>query len=416
MAQKLRIEVARAFVPLLEPARYKGVWGGRGSGKSHAFAELLVEKAMMKAGLHAVCVREIQKDLKHSAKKLIEDKIRKFGVQQHFNILDKEIKTPGGGVIIFQGMQDHTADSIKSLESFDVAWIEEGQTISSRSLELLRPSLRAPGSEIWASWNPRNASDPIDTFFRGPTPFPGSICLKANYDSNPWFTAELEEERSHDERSNPVRYAHIWLGEYEPAAVGALFDRLTLHRNRRHEPPTLKRIVVAVDPNISSEPGADETGVIVCGLGEDGRGYVLEDATVKGGPTDWARRAVVMFDKWDADGVVIETNQGGEMCRLTLRTVRPTLPVVEVHATRGKHVRAEPIAALYATDRVSHVGTFPELENELCLITASGFDGSGSPNRADALVWGMAHLFPAMTKKVETNKPKLPKPSGHWMG
>jgi phage terminase large subunit-like protein len=148
---------------------------------------------------------------------------------------------------------------------------------------------------------------------------------------------------------------------------------------------------------------------------------VLEDLTCRGGPEVWSRVAVVAFDKWDADAVVIERNQGGDMCRHTLRTVRPTLPVVEVVASRGKHVRAEPIAALYALGKISHVGTFPELEQQMCLMTAGGFAGEGSPDRVDALVWGMSQLFSVMTRSTQpviippfVPKPIAPRP-GAWL-
>jgi len=124
---------------MLQASRYKALYGGRGSGKSHFFAECIVANAATTKGFRAVCVREVQKTLKESAKRLIEDKINTFGVVDQFNILNDSIGTPGGGTIIFQGMQDHTAESIKSLEGFHVAWVEEAQTLSPRSLELLRP-------------------------------------------------------------------------------------------------------------------------------------------------------------------------------------------------------------------------------------------------------------------------------------
>ena len=129
-------------------------------------------------------------------------------------------------------------------------------------------------------------------------------------------------------------------------------------------------------------------------------GYVLADVTTRGGPHQWAARAVAAYDRYEADAVVIEINQGGDMVRHTLQTVRPNLPIIEVRATRGKHVRAEPIAALYTMGRISHVGVFPKLEDQMCLMTAGGFEGEGSPDRVDALVWGFTELFPALTTKA----------------
>ena len=413
----IQLPTPRVFVPLLQPARYKGAYGGRGSGKSHFFAELMVETALMRDGFRAVCIREVQKTLKESAKRLIEDKIGSMGVGAEFDCLNTEIKTPGGGVILFQGMQDHTAESIKSLEGFDVAWAEEAQTLSARSLEMLRPTIRKPGSELWFSWNPRNAADPVDQLLRGHEPPPGAVVVRANYNDNPFFPQELADEREYDRRTKPDRYGHIWEGEYEPTAVGAIWDRANLHRNRRDKAPELKRIVVAIDPAVSAEAGSDEHGIVVCGVGADGRGYVLEDASLKGSPRQWAERAVAMYDRFDADAVVIERNQGGDMCRFTLESVRKPLRIVEVVATRGKHVRAEPISALYALDRVSHVGTFDKLEGQMCQMTAAGYEGEGSPDRVDALVWALTELFPAVTAAPRA-KPTIHRPvvTGAWMG
>lgn len=404
----LRIPTPRVFLPLLEPARYKGVHGGRGSGKSHSFSELAIERCVLDHGTRVVCVREVQKDLKDSVKLLLEDKIRAFELGSLFGTQRDLITTPGGGVIIFQGMSDHTAESIKSLEGFDIGYVEEAQTLTSRSLELLRPTIRKPGSELWFSWNPRHASDPVDELLRGPTPPPDSIVVRANYSDNPFFPAELEAERQYDEAHNPARYGHIWLGEYEPQAIGAIWDRLTIHRNRRSEAPKLSRILVSVDPPISSEAGSDEAGIVVTALGDDNRGYVLDDCSMRGSPQAWAERAIAAYDLYEADAIVAEVNQGGEMVKHTIHSIRHSIRVIEVRATRGKHVRAEPISALYSLDRISHVGAFPHLEAQMCLMTAAGYEGEGSPDRVDALVWGFAELFPKMTRRDKPKDRALP--------
>jgi PBSX family phage terminase large subunit len=393
----LDIATPRVFAPLLTPSRYKGAWGGRGSGKSHFFAELAIERCLMNRGERIVCVREVQKSLKESVKRLVEDKIDALGVSASFRVLNDAIVTPGDGVIVFQGMQDHTAESIKSLEGFRVAWVEEAQTLSARSMEFLRPTIRAPGSELWFSWNPRNANDPVDLLLRGEKPPPDSIVCRVNYSDNPFFPEELEGERAFDEANNPTRYAHIWLGEYEPTAIGAIWDRLNIHQNRRAEAPELKRIVVAVDPAVSNEAHSDEHGIIVCAEGGDQRGYVIDDASMKGSPRQWAERAVATYDRYQADAIVIEINQGGDMVKHTIESVRPGIRVIEVRATRGKHVRAEPISALYSLGRISHVGTHQKLEDQMCQMTAAGYEGQGSPDRVDALVWGFTELFPAIT-------------------
>lgn len=403
----LRIPTPRGFVPLLAASRYKGGYGGRGSGKSHFFSELAVERCLLVPS-RIVCIREVQKDLKDSVKLLLEDKIRALELGRYFNAQRDLIGAPGGGVIIFQGMSDHTAESIKSLEGFDIGYVEEAQTLTARSLELLRPTIRKPGSELWFSWNPRHATDPVDELLRGPNPPPDSIVVRTNYSDNPFFPAELEQERLYDEQHNSTRYSHIWLGEYEPQAIGAIWDRLTIHRNRRSQAPKLKRVLVSVDPPISSEPGSDEAGIIVPALGEDNRGYVLDDCSMRGSPQQWAERAVAAYDLYEADAIVAEVNQGGEMVKHTIHSLRPSIRVIEVRATRGKHVRAEPISALYSLDRISHVGAFPQLEAQMCLMTAAGYEGEGSPDRVDALVWGFSELFPKMTRRERSKDKPLP--------
>jgi phage terminase large subunit len=223
----LKIETAEVFEPLLPPARYKGAWGGRGSGKSHFFAEKLIDDSLYERGLLSVCIREVQKTLKQSSKRLIEAKLKALGLGEAdgFKLYTEMIRTPGDGVIAFQGMQDHTAESIKSLEGFKRAWIEEAQTISANSLMLLRPTIRAPGSEIWASWNARRKTDPIDLMLRGAEKPTGAAVVKANWRDNPWFTRELEQERLDCLRMQPDQYDHIWEGGYISVAEGAYFAR-----------------------------------------------------------------------------------------------------------------------------------------------------------------------------------------------
>lgn len=221
----LTLQTPRVFVPLLEPSRYKGAHGGRGSGKSHFFGEYMCERALMKRGFRAVCIREIQKTLAESNKRLIEDKIREHDLEREgFRIWKDRIETPGDGVILFQGMQNHTADSIKSLEGIDVADIEEAQNLSDHSLTLLRPTIRAAGSEIWARWNPRRKKDPIDIFLRQNKPN-NAIVIEANWRDNPWFPQELEDERKLDLEKYPHRYEHVWEGAYVTVFEGAYYAK-----------------------------------------------------------------------------------------------------------------------------------------------------------------------------------------------
>lgn len=235
-----RIKTARVFKPLLAPARYKGAFGGRGSAKSHFFGELLVELCVAEPGTSAICIREVQKTLAGSSKKIVEKKIQDLGLGSSFRVLHDRIETPGGsgvpgGLITFQGMTNHNAESIKSLEGMKVAWIDEAQSLSARSLSLLRPTIRMENSEIWASWNPTRKNDAIDDFFRGNgdreadtpwKPAPGAVVVESNWRNNPWWSAELEAERLLELERYPGRYPHTYEGKYASAFEGAYFAKL----------------------------------------------------------------------------------------------------------------------------------------------------------------------------------------------
>lgn len=226
MNETLQIETPRWALPLLEPARYKAAYGGRGAGKSHFFAELAVENMVANPEWSIACLREIQKSLKFSAKRLIESKIEVMGVTSYFDIIQTEIRRVGGdGIMIFQGMQDHTADSIKSLEDFDVAWFEEAQTCSAKSLKLLRPTIRKEGSELWFSWNPDQPEDAVDDFFRGEQGAPdNAIVIEVNFPDNPFMPQTLREEMASDrKRLDPEDFAHIWLGAYNKRSDAIIF-------------------------------------------------------------------------------------------------------------------------------------------------------------------------------------------------
>lgn len=232
----LRIETPEVFEPLLYPARYKGAWGGRGSGKSHFFAGLALEDAIT-AKRDIVCVREIQRTLDQSVKKLLEIKISDHNLGGYFDIQDRKIVTRpvsgGNGVIIFEGMQDHNADSIKSLEGYDRAWVEEAQSLSQRSLDLLRPTIRKPDSELWFSWNPRHETDPVDVLLRGENPPPGSVIVKANYLDNPWLTQVLKDELAYDQKRDPDKFAHVWLGGYQKNSQARVFKNWVVEEFER---------------------------------------------------------------------------------------------------------------------------------------------------------------------------------------
>ena len=210
-------------------------------------------------------------------------------------------------------------------------------------------------------------------------------------------------------------------GKFGDAVSGQLFDDVTIDTWRVTDGvlPEFVRVVVAVDPSGAGDADNadnDAIGICVVGLGVDGNAYVLEDNTVKAGPKTWGGVVASAFDRQQADCVVGEINYGGAMVNHVVQTARPRTPFRQVTASRGKHVRAEPFSALYEQGKVRHVGRFAELEGELTAFTTNGYMGSNSPNRADALIWALAELFPSMVrppKDAALNFVPLPSVN-HW--
>lgn len=213
------------------------------------------------------------------------------------------------------------------------------------------------------------------------------------------------------------RYAGTRLGRQELEGEilgdipGALWRREDIDEGRVAEAPEdLERVIVSVDPAASSNEGSDENGIVVVGLARDmdgyARGYILEDASLRGTPEEWAKKAVTMYRKWSADKIVAEKNQGGEMVLSVLKTADRSVPVKLVHASRGKVIRAEPISALYEQGRVHHVGEFNELEDQMCEFSIDNVRSSstGSPDRVDALVWGLTEVFDKITARRKGGK------------
>jgi phage terminase large subunit len=219
---ELRIQVPAVYMPLEGAHRYIGAHGGRGSGKSHYFGERWLRENIVERQ-DFVCLRETLKSLEFSVKKLLESKIARFNAGAYFEVQDRRILSRHGGVTIFEGMQNHTADSIKSLEGFDVAWFEEAQAATDKSLTLLRPTIRKPGSQMWFSWNPDQPTDPVDSLLRSDKPPPDAIVVEANYTDNPWFPEELRREMEYDRGRDPDKYAHVWEGKYRQNSESRVF-------------------------------------------------------------------------------------------------------------------------------------------------------------------------------------------------
>jgi len=367
--------------------RYRAAKGGRASGKSHFFAEILLKRMIEDPNTKAICIREVQRSLEFSSKQLLSDKIISMGLQHYFDIQQTRIKSVlGEGIIIFQGMQDHTADSVKSMEGFDIAWCEEAQSLSSRSIELLDPTIRKEGSEIWFSWNPYKKTDPVEEFFENNHQ---AVLVHVNYLENPFCSDNVKEMADRAKAQNISKYNHVWLGDYMKDVEGALWkDPMIKLAQSTDEIPQLERIVVAIDPAVTAQQNSDETGIIVAGrLGD--RFFILDDLSLRASPDTWARAVVEAYHHWNADRIVAEVNNGGDLVEKVIRTIDRSVPYTPVRASRGKILRAEPIAALYEQGKVSHCGEFRELEDQMTSYTPLS---KKSPDRLDALVWALTEL------------------------
>lgn len=229
----LKIDTPRAFLPLLSPARYKGAYGGRSTGKSYFFADMLIEKCLMYPTRWA-CVREVQNSLKESVQQLLMDRAEHHGVSKYFSPVEGEIRGPNKSLLLMKGMHHYNAESIKSLQDFDGMWGEEAQTLAKKSLRILRPTFRKKNSELWFSWNPRHDEDAVDEFLRGPNrPLPDApdfekraIVVKVSCLDNPWFPAASIADMELDYATDPDMAAHVWGGGYEIISEGAYYAKL----------------------------------------------------------------------------------------------------------------------------------------------------------------------------------------------
>jgi phage terminase large subunit-like protein len=258
-------------------------------------------------------------------------------------------------------------------------------------------------------WSYRLFIQKVDPETKQPLPHPDDY---AWFRINPRDNTEniAEDYLSTLEGMSPRLRKRFLDGEFGEETPGALFSDEVIETWRVTDGnlPQLIRVVVAVDPSGSGDvdnADNDAIGIVVAGLGTDGNAYVLEDCTVKAGPATWGNVATTAYDRHEADVVVGETNYGGAMVQQTIQTARARTPFKSVTASRGKHVRAEPFSALYEQGKVRHVGRFSELEDELTSFTTYGYTAGGSPNRADALIWALAELFPGLVRPKADKAP-----------
>jgi phage terminase large subunit-like protein len=384
------------------------VLAGRGFGKTRCGAEWVRAEVTAKRATRIALIAETQKDLEEVMVFGQSGLLSVFPPHQKPRITKKPIRIEFHTGAIATGYNATEPDQLRGPQ-FDAAWCDELAKFryARETWDQLQFGLRL-------GQHPRQ----IVTTTPRPIPILKEILAASTTLVSRGVTTDNEANLAASFiKSITDKYAGTRLGRQELSAEilddvpDALWTRADLDRDRHKHPkplPIMKRVVVAIDPaakkNDMPEDGA-ATGIIVAGVGEDNRGYILDDATCRESPNGWARMAVACFDRYDGNCIVGEVNNGGDMVAATVRAVRPTVPFKEVHASKGKWTRAEPIAALYTQGRISHVGTFAALEDEMVNFGPNGMVGEMSPDRVDALVWALTELFPMITKKIVEKKP-----------
>lgn len=421
------------------------LFGGSRSGKTFLVCRAIATRAIKAPGSRHAILRFRFNAVKSA---IVYDTWPKMlalcwpGVRWELNKTDWFAQAPNGAQVWFGGLDDKERTEKILGQEYASIFLNECSQIpwASRNIAVTRLAQAAPVKVEGMA--------------------PGNLALKMYYDENPpgkghWTYRLFRERIDPDTRkplARPEDFASMLMnpadnaanlpagymdslrglssrmrarfleGQFADVAPGALWSSEMLDKWRSapaHGLPDMQRIIIAVDPSGSGDDdnvGNDEIGIIVAGLGMDGNGYVLEDLTCKTGPKGWGTVATTAFDRHAADAIVAETNFGGDMVRFVVQTAKPNVPFKKLTASRGKAVRAEPIAALTEQGRIRFAGDFPELEDELCAFTTNGYMGERSPNRADAFVWAMSELFPGMTRREDKTVDWNTRPAGIGIG
>jgi len=444
---KLTAKQGQAMALFALAAIYVMLFGGSRSGKTFIIVRAVVVRALAAAhSRHAI----LRFRFNHVKASIVHDTFPKVmdlcfpDVPYRLDKTDWFVQFPNGSQIWFGGLDDKERTEKILGQEYATIYLNESSQIPWSSVMLAQTRL----------------AQVCDYEFEGKK---GTLRLKMFFDCNPpsqahWSFKLFEQKRdpetnkplpdpddyasmqinpSDNEENLPATYLNMlknmparmrkrfYEGKYADTTENALWTYETIDKWRAMDDlPDMVRVVVAVDPSGSGDNDNahnDAIGIVVAGLGTDGNGYVLDDLTVKAGPATWGKVATDAYDNHNADAIVAETNYGGEMVKFVVRTAKPRVPFRKVTATRGKAVRAEPIASLQEQGKIRFAGDFPELEDELYSFTTQGYIGEQSPNRADAFIWAMSSLFPGLVKEETEMKERTPRRShysgsGAWMG
>lgn len=397
-------------------ARHILAYGGSRSGKTFGFCYCVSKRALMAPESRHLVARLHNVDVKQSVLMDTWPKMMKLanpGVEYEINRSDQVVRLANDSEVWFSGLDDKERVEKILGKEYCTTYYNEASQLSYEAVNMVRTRLaqsvkRVDGRilplKAYYDLNPTGKTHWTYLEFvqkvrpenRLPLPEGTRAFVQLNPLDNPNLPPEYLEELA----TLPERQRQRFLdGAYLSEVPGSLWPMDRIDASRVERAPALGRVVVAVDPSGSDGTGGDIQGMVVVGRGErDGHGYVLEDGSARLSPGGWGAEVVRLFHKHGADCIVAEVNYGGAMVESTIRNVDKNVPVKLVHASRGKHIRAEPISALYEQRRevppqMHHVGYFPELEDQMAAFTTDGYQGSGSPDRADALVWAATELM-----------------------
>jgi phage terminase large subunit-like protein len=382
--------------------RYHLITGGRGSGKSFHVSIFLLNLTYQ-PGHVILFTRWTMVSAHISIIPEFKEKIELLHKENHFEITASEIinKTTGSK-ILFRGIktsQGTATANLKSIQGVTTFVVDEGEELPEYGIfEKIDLSIRAKNkpNRVIIVMNPSNKQHWIYKQFAAIHREDCTYIHTTWQDNKDNLSESFIDQAIRTQELNPLRYKHIFEGEWLDEAEGLLWNRQMIERARIEKPENHKRIVIGVDPAITANADSDETGIIVASIDNAGNGYILEDLSGRYTPLQWSAIVAGSFDRWGADCIVAEKNQGGDMVESVIRQQHKTARIKLVTATKGKYVRAEPIYSLYEQNKIYHAGHFPILENQMITFNP---DAGGSPDRVDALVWAFTEL---MLNKAKT--------------
>lgn len=387
-------------------ARYFFVYGGRGSGKSYAVSEFVL-RLTYEVGHVILFTRYTMKSAEISIIPEFKEKIYKLNAHRDFEITkDQIVNKKTGSTIVFRGIKTSEGIQTANLKSIKglTTWIlDESEELHSEDIfDRIDESIRAVNLQnrvifvlnptLVSHWIYKRFFAELPDYFNGrvnETEFIYTCYLENVHNLAVSFIRKAQDLKL----TNLVKYKQRFLGQWARESASALWRFADI---RYKVANSYKRICVALDPAVTTNKDSDETGIIVTGIGDDGAGYVLDDLSGHYRPEEWAKIAVQLYEKYKADFIVAEINQGGDLVKQIIRQFDNAAKVVTVHANKGKYTRAEPVASLYSESRIYHTRPFTKLEEQM--ITWQALEGEKSPDRIDAMVYGFTKLM--LTKAV----------------